>query len=86
MTDLRPCRVTYESPSDIRPICEGLATDIRASPDLATREKNSDRFEPSGNLCRAMARPPSYCECSGVGYDLLTSNIYEELKILPTNS
>ena len=46
MTDLRPCRVTYESPSDIRPICEGLATDIRASPELATREKFPDRFEP----------------------------------------
>ena len=29
----------------------------------------------SGNLCRAMASPPSYCECSGVGCDLLTSNI-----------
>ena len=34
----------------------------------------------SGNLCRAMASPPpppppSYCECSGVAYDLLTSNI-----------
>ena len=46
-TDLRPCRVTYESSSDIhvRPICEGLATDIRASPELATREKFPDRFE-----------------------------------------
>ena len=46
VTDLRPCRVTYEFPSDIRPICEGLATDIRASPELVTREKFPDRFEP----------------------------------------
>ena len=45
-TDLRPCRVTYESSSDIRPICEGLATDIRASPALPTRKKFPDRFEP----------------------------------------
>ena len=44
--DLRPCRVTYESSSDIRPICEGLATDIRASPEFATLEKFPDRFEP----------------------------------------
>ena len=77
-TDLRPCRVTYESPSDIRPICEGRATDIRASPELATRKSVPtvlNRSIRSGNLCRAMASPPSYCECSGVGYDLLTSNI-----------
>ena len=46
VTDLRTCRVTYESLSDIRPICEGFATDIRASPKLATREKFPDRFEP----------------------------------------
>ena len=29
----------------------------------------------SGNLCRAMASLPSYCECSWVAYDLLTNNI-----------
>ena len=29
----------------------------------------------SGNWYRAMASTPSYCECSGVGYDLLKSNI-----------
>lgn len=28
----------------------------------------------SRNLCRAMVSPP-YCECSGVTYDLPTSNI-----------
>ena len=43
---LCPSCVIYESPSDIRPICEGFVTDIRASPELATREKFPDRFEP----------------------------------------
>ena len=29
-TDLRPCRLTYESQSDLRPTCEQLATEIRS--------------------------------------------------------
>ena len=60
-TDLRPCRVTHESPSDLRPIYEGLATDIQASPALATREKFPtilNRSIWSGNLCRVMVSPP----------------------------
>ena len=91
-TDLRPCRMTYEA-------IERITTDLRPNEDPAaswvTRKWNWQVPWPflmvkrGRGACRFQWRVgPSYCEYSGVTYDLLVSNIggtYDLADQLPIN-